>query len=221
MDTFFFSDYWPHPKVGELVKIDYGVTAGLHLSSICSNSGDNKIFYLDDYTDNVWTATWVNDYYHVDKNGIAKGLMETEDWYPAKSYQKVWGNIRATKFVPGYEIPWGGVQKIGDKIDAKLIIDPVRSTFFTAPAFGRQVVEFVSRSDTFTVGSKTYYDVVEITYDQTFGSKTAGARYWFAKGMGIVQMKWRSNGSDVGDILPCTITTFKGYINKDRYPILS
>lgn len=220
-DNFLFSDYWPKPKVGELVVYDYGVTAGLHLSSITSNSGDNKTFYLDDYTDNKWTATWVNNYYYYSSKGEYKGIMEVADWYPATDARKIWGPIRNTVFVKGYEIAWGGIQKVGDKIDVPLKIDSLKSTFFTGPATGRQIVAFVNRYDTFkSLNGSSYTDVLEIAYDQSWGSKTSGARYWYARAQGIVQMQWRGNGADVGSPMPVTITTLKGYINKDRYPVL-
>lgn len=221
-DTFLFSDYWPKPTVGNLVKIDYGITAGQRLRSIFSNSGDNKIWHQDDYTDDKWTATWINNYFYIDDNGKQKGIVEIADWYPARNWlQNIFSPISVTTFYKGYEIPWGGVQKVGDVIDAKLWINPLKSSFPTWGSTGRQVVKFVKRYFTFkTVDKKqTYTDVVEITYDQTFGDKTAGARYWYAKGIGIVQMQWRGFGQDVGDILPCTVTYHKGFINKQRYPV--
>lgn len=221
--TFLFSDFWPKPAVGELAVIDYGITADLHLSSIFSNSGDNKTFYQDDYTDNKWTATWVNNYHYQDSMGNMLGIMEVADWYPATDFlRKLSGPIRVTAFVKGYEIPWGAEQKVGDTISKPIKIDSFKSTFFTPPATGRQVVKFVNYFDTFTTvdGKNTYSSVVEVTYDQTFGKTTAGARSWFAKGKGIVQMQWRGNSVDVGDILVCKLNTVKGYINKDRYPVL-
>lgn len=222
-DTFLFSDYWPQPAMGSLVVVDYGITAGLHLSSIFSY-GDGSIWYQDDYTDNKWTATWVNNYHYIDSTGKDWGIREIADWYPATSWpQKMFSSIKVTAFCKGYEIFWGGLQKVGDVIDAPIRIDPFKSSFPSWPTPGRQVVKFVGRYDSMTLIDKsmTHKDVVEITYDQTFGSKTAGARYWYAKGKGIVQMQWRGNAVDVGDILPCTVTTVKGYINKDRYPVLS
>ena len=219
-DTFLFSDYWPKPNEGELYRIDYGVTAGLHLSSIFSYH-DGNIWYQDDYTDDKWTATWVNKY-HYTNNGEDIGIIEIADWYPSTTWiNKLFGKIKVTGFWPGYEIPWGGVQKVGDVIDKKLMISPFHSTPLAWFTSGRQVVKFVGRYDSMTLIDKsaTYNDVIEITYDQSFASKTAGARYWYARGVGIIQMQWRGNSADVGDILPCTNKVLKGYIDADRNPV--
>lgn len=221
-DTFLFSDYWPQPQPGVLVVVDYGITANLHLSSIFSYV-DGSIWHQDDYTDTKWTATWINNYHYIDSTGKDWGIRELADWYPATSWpQKMFGSIKVTAFTKGYEIFWGGFQKVGDIIDAPIKIDPFKSTFPAWPSTGRQVVKFVGRYDRMTLVDKsaTYNDVIEVTYDQTFG-KTAGARYWYARGKGIVQMQWRGNAVDVGDILPCKITTLKGYIGKNRYPVLT
>jgi hypothetical protein len=64
-----------------------------------------------------------------------------------------------------------------------------------------------------------YNDVLEVTYDQTFGEKTAGARSWFAKDFGIVETQWRWKGQDIGDILPMTIRIDNGYIDENKYPV--
>jgi hypothetical protein len=63
--------------------------------------------------------------------------------------------------------------------------------------------------------------VVEIEYDQSFGSgKAAGWRAWHAKGVGIIQIKWRYDGKDIGDTIPATVSVVKGKI-VNKYPQLT
>lgn len=214
---FHFRDYCPQPAVGELDIFDFGIGAdGKPYSWITWNSGDNKHFYQEDYHDNKWTSTWVMDYYDI------RGVIETADIYPKYSYQ-FWTSYRTTAFVQGKEIFWGGVQNTGQEINAPIQIDPIKSTKFEAPTTGNQRIKYVGHYDKVTTsdGKKTYFDVLEIEYDQSFGSgKAAGWRAWHAKGIGIIQIRWRYNGSDIGDPFVANIVTKKGYI-KDKYPVLT
>ena len=201
-DTFYFGDYWPRPAVGQTFTLDYGTGAdGLNLKSVYSNSGDDKVFLINDYHGGQWRDQWVINYYH------ERGVLETADLYPKKSYQ-FWVDKRTTAFQTGYEIPWGGTQKIGDVIDQELRISFWKSTFFEFPTTGRQVVKFVNRYANFTTadGKNQYRDVLEVTYDQTFGDKTAGNRGWYAKDYGLIQLTWRSNGNDVGNPMVATVS---------------
>lgn len=214
--NFHFRDYWAQPKVGELAIFDFGKGAdNKPYSWITWNSGDNRHFYQEDYHDNKWTSTWVMDYYD------PRGVVETADIYPRYAYQ-VWTKYRTTAFVSGKEILWGGQQKIGDEFTVDLQIDPVKSTKFEAPTPGKQHVAFVRYYPTGMAvdGSKKYNDVIEVIYDQTFGNKTVGWRAWYAKGIGIFQLGWRSNGKDIGSVYVGNIVTKKGII-KDKYPVLT
>jgi hypothetical protein len=219
-DTFVFSDYWPKPENGELHMFSaFNPADQKNIDSIVWNSGDNKIFFQEDYHAEKWTATWVMDYNYRDSMGNYLGVMETADIYPKYSYQ-FWTKFRTTSFEKGYAIPWGGIQKVGDVIDRPLKISLFGSTFFTFPAPGRQVVKFVDRHSTYTNSrGVSYKDVLEVTYDQTFGEKTAGARSWFAKGFGIIETQWRHKGQDVGEKLPMTIMIGDGYIDENKYPV--
>ena len=201
-DSFLFSDYWPTPKVGGSVTFDYGLGAdGKNLTSVYTNSGDSSIFYLDDYIDGEWKDRWVLDYY------TERGILETADLYPAKSYQ-FWTSRRTTGFTRGKEIPWGNVQNVGDIIDQEIEISFWNSTPFEWWSKGRQRVEFVKHQKTFTAkNGKKYKDVLEVTYDQSFGDKpSVGNRGWYAKGIGLVQLTWRSEGNDVGNPMPAVVT---------------
>lgn len=199
--SFKFSDYWPQPEIGKTVTFDYGVGAdGKSLVSTYTNSGDSKVFYLDDYVDGQWKDRWVLDYF------TDRGILETADVYPAHSYQ-FWTSRRTTAFIPGYEIPWGNEQEVGDRIDREICISLWRSTPIEWCSQGRQVVEFVKQQKTFTAkNGLKYKDVLEVTYDQSFGGKpSVGNRGWYAKGIGLVQLTWRSEGNDVGNPMPATV----------------
>jgi hypothetical protein len=219
-ESFNFSDYWPKPDLGKLYHYKgFNPADQKYIEWVVWNTGENGIFFQEDYHDSKWTATWVMNYQYYDSNNNYLGVMETADIYPKYSYQ-FWANFRTTSFVKGYEIPWGGLQKVGDLIDKPLKISFFNSTFFTFPSPGRQVVKFEARHPTYVNKNGVLYnDVLEVTYDQTFGEKTAGARSWFAKDFGIVETQWRWKGQDIGDILPMTIRIDNGYIDENKYPV--
>jgi hypothetical protein len=213
---FLFSDYWPKPKVGELTVFDFGLGAdNLPYSFIMWSKGDGSHYYQEDYHNNKWQSTWYLNYF--DKRGI----LETADDYPKRSYQW-WTSYRTVAFSKGKDIIWGGVQDIGDVIEAPCVIDAIRSTKFEAPKVGNQKVSFIKHHDSFTTFDKkfSYKDVVQIAYDQTWDGKTTGWRAWHAKGIGIVQIVWRYNGNDVGNPISATVTTVKGKI-VNKYPVLT
>lgn len=208
--AFLFRDYWPRPIVGNLSIHNFGNGAdGKPYSFMVWNAGDNRHYYQEDYHDNKWTATWVMDYLG------EKGVTETADIYPRYPYQ-FWTKYRTTAFVKGKEILWGGIQNIGDEFTVDLMIDPVNSTKFELPTPGKQRVKFCNQYNLFN----GYTDVIEIEYDQTFGKKTAGWRAWHARGVGIVQIKWRWKGNDIGDPIPATVSVVKGKI-VNKYPVLT
>lgn len=208
--AFLFRDYWPRPIAGNLSIHNFGNGAdGKPYSFMVWNSGDNRHYYQEDYHDNKWTATWVMDYLG------EKGVTETADIYPRYAYQ-FWTKYRTTAFVKGKEILWGGIQNIGDEFTVDLMIDPVNSTKFELPTPGKQRVKFCNQYNLFN----GYTDVIEIEYDQTFGKKTAGWRAWHARGVGIVQIKWRWKGNDIGDPIPATVSVVKGKI-VNKYPVLT
>lgn len=201
-DTFLFVDYWPQPAIGQTYTLDYGLgDDNKNFKTVYLNSGDNKVFYMDDYHDGVWKDRWVVDYYH------ETGVLETADLYPKKQYQ-FWVDRRTTGFSSGYEIPWGNNQKVGDVIDKELRISFWKSTLFEFPTKGRQVVKFVNRYANFTTsdGKNQYKDVLEVTYDQTFGDKTTGNRGWYARDFGLIQLTWRYKGEDVGGTKVATVS---------------
>jgi hypothetical protein len=145
-----------------------------------------------------------------------KGVTETADIYPRRAYQ-FWTTYRTTAFTKGKEIFWGGLQNIGDEFNAPIQIDSIASTKFEVGTPGNQRVKFCNQYN-LLLG---YTDVVEIEYDQSFGSgKAAGWRAWHAKGVGIIQIKWRYDGKDIGNTIPATVSVVKGKI-VNKYPVLT
>lgn len=209
--AFLFRNYWPKPQPGYLSIHNFGNGAdGKPYSFMVWNSGDNRHYYQEDYHDNKWTSTWVMDYLG------EKGVTETADIYPRRVYQ-FWTQYRTTAFVKGKEIFWGGLQNIGDEFNAPIQIDSIASTKFEVGTPGNQRVKFCNQYN-LLLG---YTDVVEIEYDQSFGSgKAAGWRAWHAKGVGIIQIKWRYDGKDIGDTIPATVSVVKGKI-VNKYPVLT
>ena len=168
------------------------------------------MLFRSDYHNNKWTSTWVMDYFGV------RGVTETADIYPKRAYQ-FWTSYRTTAFKAGKEIFWGGVVSIGQEFNAPIEIDPIASTKFEAPTTGNQRVKFCDLYSSLL----GYNDVLEIEYDQSFsGGKSVGWRAWHAKGVGIVQIKWRYDGKDIGTTIPATVKVVKGKI-VNKYPVLT
>lgn len=209
--AFLFRDYWPKPQVGYLSIHNFGNGAdGKPYSFMVWNSGDNRHYYQEDYHDNKWTSTWVMDYLG------ERGVTETADIYPRRAYQ-IWTSYRTTAFTKGKEIFWGGLQNIGDEFNSTIEIDPVASTKFEAPTTGNQRVKYCNQYS-LLLG---YTDVIELEYDQSFGSgKAAGWRAWHARGVGIIQIQWRYDGKDIGTTIPATVSLVKGKI-VNKYPQLT
>lgn len=208
---FLFKDYWPQPDPGYLSIHNFGKGAdGKPYSFIVWNAGDNRHYYQEDYHDNKWTSTWVMDYLG------SKGVTETADIYPKRSYQ-FWTSYRTTAFKSGKEILWGGLGEIGHEFIAPIQIDPIKSTKFEAPTTGLQRVKFCDLYN----GLLGHNDVLEIEYDQSFnGGKSAGWRAWHAKGVGIIQIQWRYDGKDIGSTIPASVLMIKGKI-VNKYPQLT
>ena len=215
--AFFFRDYLPTPRAGFLSVHNFGIGAdGKSYSFMVWNSGDDRHYYQEDYHDNKWTSTWVMDYLG------ARGVTEVADIYPRYAYQ-FWTSYRTTAFCKGKEIFWGGIQNIGDEFNAPIEIDPIASTKFQAPTTGNQRMKFCNQSNFFKIDNRLlpYTDVIEIEYDQSFsGGKSVGWRAWHARGVGIIQIKWRYDGNDIGTTIPATVSMVKGKI-VNKYPVLT
>lgn len=190
-ETFNFSDYWPKPTIAESIEqVGTNFDGTTFKSTFALDPNDTTTVWQDDYVDGEWRDRWVLKI----KDGE---VVEVADEYKADFYQ-FWTNRRVTAFADGSEIKWGGTQHLGDVIEEPAQISWWKSTFFTAPSLGLQRVEFYDQFNRFTVadGSAQYNDVLEVIYDQTWNGKTAGARMWFAKGIGIIQLSWRHESQD-------------------------
>lgn len=209
--AFIVRNYLPQPPAGYLSIHNFGNGAdGKPYSFIVWNSGDNRHYYQEDYHDNKWTSTWVMDYLG------DRGVLETADIYPRRSYQ-FWTTYRTTAFTKGKEIFWGGIQNIGDEFNASIQIDSVSSTWFEAPTTGNQRVKYCNEYNLFN----SYTDVIELEYDQSFsGGKSVGWRAWHARDVGIVQIRWRYDGKDIGESFPANVFVVKGKIT-NKYPVLT
>jgi len=209
--AFIFREYLPQPQAGYLSIHNFGNGAdGQPYSFMVWNSGDNRHYFQEDYHNNKWTSTWCMDYLG------NQGVTETADIYPKYSYQ-FWTSYRTTAFVAGKEILWGNIQNIGDEFNAPIQIDPVESTKVQAPSSGNQRVKYCNQYNLFN----EYTDVIELEYDQSFnGGTSSGWRAWHARGVGIIQIKWRYNGQDIGNVYPATVSVIKGKI-VNKYPVLT
>lgn len=213
--AFLFREYWPQPKVGELSIFNFGF--GADNKSYCWitwNSGDDRHFLQEDYHDNKWTSTWVMDYYD------HRGVVEIADVYPKYAFQ-FWTKYRTTMFEAGKEIIWGGLQNVGDEIINEIKIDAFDSTLGTVGTSGYQRVKFCNQYSLFQTKYGNYNDVIEVEYDQSFGGgKSVGWRAWHARGKGITQIQWRSDGNDLGDPIAAHIFITPGKI-VSKYPVLT
>ena len=209
--AFLFYQYLPQPQPGYLSIHNFGNGADNEpYSFMVWNSGDNRHYYQEDYHNNVWTSTWCMDY----QGG--KGVTETADIYPKYSYQ-IWTSYRTTAFVSGKEILWGGIQNVGDEFNAPCQIDALASTKFQSPSSGNQRVKYCNQYNLFN----GYTDVIELEYDQSWnGGASSGWRAWHARGVGIIQIKWRYNGADIGNPYPANVSVIKGKI-VNKYPVLT
>ena len=209
--AFLFRNYWPQPSPGYISIHNFGKGAdGKPYSFMVWNSGDSRHFYQEDYHDNKWTSTWAMDYLG------SKGVTETADIYPRYAYQ-FWTSYRTTAFVSGKEILWGGIQNVGDEFNAPCQIDALASTKFQSPSTGNQRVKYCNQYNLFN----GYTDVIELEYDQSWnGGASSGWRAWHARGIGIVQIKWRYNGADIGSAYPANVCVVKGKI-VNKYPVLT
>lgn len=190
--NFSFKDYWPKPSLDYSISQEGTNFDGTTLkSTFALNPNDINIIWQDDYIDGVWQARWILQY------DTPNGVIESADIYPAKTYQ-FWTGKRTTAFVSGKEIWWGGKQQLGDIVEHPCQISWWKSTLFTPGIKGNQIVEFYDHYARYTVadGTAQYKDVLEVMYDQTWNGRTTGARMWYAKDIGIVQLSWRSEFED-------------------------
>lgn len=191
--SFSFRDYWTRPTIFNSIYVNFGVNYdGKTYGQIYSvNPKDWSTIWIDDIRAGVWLDRWYMKY------DTPRGIIEYADAYPKKAYQ-LFSQWSVLRFVSGQEIFWGGNQKIGDTVTTSFVVNPFTSTFPTPPGSGTQTMKFLTQYSSFkTKKNVTYKDVIVVTYDQNFNGKNIGARYWFARGKGIIQLSWRNNGQDI------------------------
>jgi hypothetical protein len=138
-----------------------------------------NILYVDYDKDRNWKDTWYLQW----RDGF--GLAEWRDDYPMSG----WFGKRK-KVVFSEPIGWGNFCKIGEPYENYPRVD-----FFACwpPNFmkGTQSVIYESKLPEFKLSNgDKYNDVVTCVYQQSFGNKTSGARYWLAKGIGPIAVQW-------------------------------
>ena len=180
--TFFIPDYWPAPVYGKIYNFHY-VTVDKSMPDLIAKfvlSDDKKdILYVDYNAAGEWQDTWYMRYY------IGKGLMEWRDDYPKGG----WFGQRK-KVVMDPPIGWGDWGTIGGSYKNFPKMNPLASN---PPAFqsGTQVVIWESWLPEMTLSNgDRYEDIVTMVYQQSWGKKTSGARYYMAKGIGPIALNW-------------------------------
>lgn len=191
-------DYWPQPPLGKIHHFHYtdaGPTSDTNApvklddmySLFVQDPDTNSVLYVDYDKDVKWKDTWYLQYRQ--GYGIAEwrddNIIEKEDWKT-----KIFGKRNKIVFRKNYPIWWGDFCEIG-----KEYTNHPSSDFFAScpPQFinGTQTTKYESKLDSFTLSNgDTYKNVIVIMYQQSWGSKTAGARYWMAKGIGPVAVQW-------------------------------
>jgi hypothetical protein len=184
--TFNAWDYWPKVPDGKIYSFTYIALDGSmkNITSMFVNDPTtNSLLYVDYDSAMNWQDTWYLQY----RKGF--GIAEWRDDYPTggllDGHKKV---VMDGMF--GTPIGWGDVGTIGGSYQNKPKMNPVLSN---PPQFstGTQTVIWESALNSFALSSGVVYnDVITVVYQQSWGSKTAGARYWFAKGIGPIALQW-------------------------------
>jgi hypothetical protein len=137
------------------------------------------LLYVDYNEKGEWVDTWYLRY------EAGKGLMEWRDDYPTGGW---FTNRKKVVMNPG--IGWGEFGEIGGFYRNFPKMDPIRSN---PPQFmsGTQTVIWESHIPEMTLSNgDRYTDIITMVYQQSWGKKTAGARYYMAKGIGPIALNW-------------------------------
>lgn len=186
--TFFIPDYWPSPIYGKIYNFHY-VTVDKSMPDLIVKflmSDDKKdILYVDYDAAGKWIDTWYMRYIP------GQGLMEWRDDYPTGG----WFSSRK-KIVMDPGIGWGEWGTIGGWYQNKPKMNPFKSD---PPQFmtGTQTVIWESWLPEMTLSNgDKYTDIVTMVYQQSWGKKTSGARYYMAKGIGPIALNWIAPNPD-------------------------
>lgn len=193
-NTYFVQDYWPKPVYGKINAFTYR-SVDDSMSDITAYfllSDDKKdMLYVEYNSAMQWQDTWYMRY------DFINGLMEWRDDYPKGG---LFGGRKKVVMNPG--IGWGKWATIGDFYQNFPKMDLLQSN---PPSFqkGTQTVIWESWTPEFTLSNgDKYEDVLIFVYQQSWGSKTTGARYYMAKGIGPIALQWIApNPNKVGSFI--------------------
>ena len=182
-------DYWPFDLVGTTKKRLFSYTDPTGTVPAFSSS-----FYYDSSTAQLVCSDfndkgeWQDDWRMIiDKNG---NVAEVADWYPQtnKALSFIFGPVR--KEVLSSPILWGGRVEVPTVISNSIVVNKFGSTP-PQTGSGFQVVNFERILPCLILpNGKTYSNILQFVYSQTWGTKTTGGRYWMAKGVGPIAISW-------------------------------
>ena len=180
--TYFVPDYWPKPTYGKINAFAYRAVDG-SMSDITAYfllSDDQKdMLYVEYNSAMQWQDTWYMRY------TPGQGIMEWRDDYPKGG---LFGTRKKVVMNPG--IGWGEWATIGSFYQNHPRMDPLSCN---PPNFqsGTQTVIWESWMEQLILSNGDIYnDVLTVVYQQSWGTKTTGARYYLAKGIGPVALNW-------------------------------
>lgn len=183
--SIFVPSYWPFYATKEKRRFDYfleGDPAPQFASTFSYDARTDSMLYVDTDAAGKLVDTWF--YQHRDGIGVA----EWRDDYP--------GGVSKVFSTP---IGWGQWQGIGTTYENKPVVNPLKTWPPTKwfPPTGKQVVTFEALHDRFKLRDGTeYMQVLVFLYQQTFGGKTGGARYYMAQGIGPVALEFVAPNPD-------------------------
>ena len=179
---YFVPEYWPNPKYGKISTFHYKYVdnSGEDLIAYFLLSDDKKdLLYVDYNAAMQWQDTWYMRYIP------GTGMIEWRDDYPKGG---LFGSRKKVVMDPG--IGWGEWAVIGETYQNKPKMNPLSSN---PPAFqtGTQTVIWESWMPSMTLSNgDKYEDILTLVYQQSWGKKTSGARYYLAKGIGPIALNW-------------------------------
>jgi hypothetical protein len=201
-------DYWPKPPLGRIYKFHYsdagpepdttvkGAMPDFHSWFVWDDKLEN-LLYFDFDKDLKWKDTWYLKY----KLGFGISEWKDENLVEGNTWTtKIFGHTNKIVFQDSNPIWWGDVCELGKKYE-----NYPKSDFFACSppqaVNGTQSFVYEKKLSKHTLkDGVAFNDVVTCVYQQSFGKKTAGARYWFVKGIGPISVQWIAR-DDKGNIV--------------------
>ena len=198
-------DYWPTIQAGRQQIVQFQATQGtaqwLGLTQRYVNRGSvggYPVLRLDDFNSTGWLDAWEM------RCDSGRGWLEVADHFPG-------GNHKV--YTVGKEIPWGGTVEVGQVINLPVHVNVAASTGETSGIhnWGRQILTFEELLPTMTLPSGLVFDNVlkvhllhswcKANSDCSYPANqwTWKVRYWFAPGVGIVQIQYLQSPNQTFD----------------------